>query len=288
MSTQEGIGLSIKDFVEKLLALRITEKERLRYVGHSYNIFLDDTSGKKPLRVAVTLAILFHVLLMLIVFPSFGDQVFDMSKNVMVLSNLARPSALSGGGEKPKAAPPKLQPTVPKPKPVTVPIPDPTPQAPEPLLKQEIDTPRVVAEISDDFNIGQISAPPGRPGRGGVGQGGTGTDSGPLAGSGVAAGDGTGIYKMSGSITDPRLIAKTTPSYTDEAIKAKVQGVVILRAIIRKNGQIDSFQVLRGLGYGLEERAIQEIATKWRFRPGTLNGRPIDVLATIEVQFNLR
>ena len=288
MSTQEGIGSRIRDFVERFLALKITEEERLRYAGHSYNLFLDDVSGKKPLRVAATLAILFHLLLLLIVFPSFGDQVFDLSKNVVVLRNLARPSALSGGGEKPKAAPPKPKPTVPKPKPVMVPIPDPTPQAPEPIRKQEIDTPKIVAEISDDFNIGEIAAPPGRPGRGGAGQGGKGAGSGPLAGAGVAAGDGTGVYQMGSGVTDPRLIAKTTPSYTDEAIKAKVQGVVILRAIIRKNGQIDSFQVLRGLGYGLEERAIQEIATNWKFRPGTLNGRPVDVLATIEVQFNLR
>ena len=86
----------------------------------------------------------------------------------------------------------------------------------------------------------------------------------------------------------PLILQQTTPSYTDDAIKAKVQGIVILQAVIRKNGRVDSFKVLRGLGYGLEEKAIQEIATQWRFRPGTLQGRPVDVLATIEVQFNLR
>ena len=86
----------------------------------------------------------------------------------------------------------------------------------------------------------------------------------------------------------PQILQQTTPSYTDDAIKAKVQGIVILQAVIRKNGRVDSFKVLRGLGYGLEEKAIQEIATQWRFRPGTLQGRPVDVLATIEVQFNLR
>ena len=86
----------------------------------------------------------------------------------------------------------------------------------------------------------------------------------------------------------PQILQQTSPSYTDDAIKAKVQGIVILQAVIRKNGRVDSFKVLRGLGYGLEEKAIQEIATQWRFRPGTLQGRSVDVLATIEVQFNLR
>ena len=61
-----------------------------------------------------------------------------------------------------------------------------------------------------------------------------------------------------------------------------------MQAIIRKNGRVTDFKVLRELGYGLEERAIEEIATNWKFRPGTLNGRAVDVLATIEVQFNLR
>ena len=66
-------------------------------------------------------------------------------------------------------------------------------------------------------------------------------------------------------------------------------GIVIIQAVIRKNGRADSFKVLSDhLGYGLEERAIQEIANNWRFRPGTLRGRPVDVMATIEVQFNLR
>ena len=70
----------------------------------------------------------------------------------------------------------------------------------------------------------------------------------------------------------PQILRQTTPSYTDDAIKAKVQGVVIFQAVIRKNGRVDSFKVLRGLGYGLEEKAIQEIAAQWRFRPGTLQG----------------
>jgi len=50
---------------------------------------------------------------------------------------------------------------------------------------------------------------------------------------------------------------------------------------------VDSFKVIRGLGYGLDESAINTIATKWRFKPGSLNGQPVDVQATIEVSFRL-
>ncbi len=119
------------------------------------------------------------------------------------------------------------------------------------------------------------------------GQGGSG---GPSQGIGAGVGTGgTGVLPMgTPGVTDPEILVQTVPSYTDDAIKAKVQGVVLLQAIIRKNGRVDSPVVLRGLGYGLEEKAIQEIVANWRFRPATLNGRPVDLQATIEVTFNLR
>jgi len=50
---------------------------------------------------------------------------------------------------------------------------------------------------------------------------------------------------------------------------------------------VDSFKVLRGLGHGLDESAIQTIASKWRFQPGTFNGTSVDVQANIEVGFRL-
>ena len=103
----------------------------------------------------------------------------------------------------------------------------------------------------------------------------------------VLADDGS-VHTIGSGVTMPQILHQTTPSYTKDAIEAKVQGKVHLQAVIRKNGRVDSFKVLSGLGYGLEEKAIQEISTQWRFRPGTLHGRPVDVMATIEVQFNLR
>ncbi len=108
-------------------------------------------------------------------------------------------------------------------------------------------------------------------------------------GSGSEAGDGGRVYRYGESeVTNPVPIVQTTPSYTQAAQAAKVQGVVWIQAIIRKDGRLDCFKVIRGLGHGLDEEAIREIETNWRFQPGRLNGKPVDVLATIEVQFNLR
>ena len=290
MTQQElNFWTKARDFVESLLALKITDAERLQYATDPYNVFEEGFSNRKPLWVALVLAGLFHILLFLIVFPSFGRQVLITTQQVTMLRQLAQPAALAGGGSEPETAPPKPEPTIPKPKPKLVPIPDPTPNAPEPVRKKELEEiQRVLEEVAPQLNIGEITAPPGPPARGGQGQGRyAGAGSGPAQGSGPGTGEG-GIYTLGSGIINPQILVKTTPAYTDEAIKQKVQGVVIIQAIIRRNGRVDSFKILRGLGFGLEEKAIQEIANNWRFRPGTLNGKPVDVLATIEVQFNLR
>jgi periplasmic protein TonB len=275
-----------KDFLEKLFALKVTEAERVRYAG--LGVFEDGASSRRPLRVATVLAALVHILFFIVTFPSW-NTVFEPTEQVLVLKRLAPPAAQIGGGDMPEAAPPQPIETKPEPQPILVPIPDPTPHEPEPIRKREIEeTPQIVAEIATDLNIGDITAPPGPPARGGQSAARSpGTGAGPLEGPGSATG-GDGVYPMGGDVSDPIVLVQTKPTYTDEAIKAKVQGVVLLSAIIRRNGQVDTFRVLRGLGYGLEEKAIQEIASNWRFRPGTRNGVPVDVLATIEVTFNLR
>jgi len=95
----------------------------------------------------------------------------------------------------------------------------------------------------------------------------------------------TGVYAVGKDVKAPEIVAQPLPAYTEEARQARVEGVVLLQCIVRKNGSVDSFRVLRDLGYGLDESAINTIAAKWRFKPGTRNGVPVDVQANIEVTF---
>jgi hypothetical protein len=60
---------------------------------------------------------------------------------------------------------------------------------------------------------------------------------------------------------------------------------VILQGIVRKDGTVTNLKVIKKLGYGLEESIIDTITTKWRFKPGTRNGEPVDVISTIETRF---
>ena len=160
----QSVLARVKNFIEVLLALKITEAERLRFASDPYNPFLGDTSGRKPLQVASVLSFLFHILLFLMVVPSFGDRVLIVTQEVLVLKQLAEPAALAGGGSQPEAIPPKPEPTIPEPKPNLVPIPDPTPNAPESIRKKEIeDIPRILEEIASDLALADITAPPGPP-----------------------------------------------------------------------------------------------------------------------------
>lgn len=280
---ERSLALKIRDLLESVLALKVTDSERIVYANDPLNVFGEDFSNRRPLRVATVLALLFHLFLFLFMFPILKEQVF-VPQEVLVLKQLSLPSLPQGGGPpEPEIPKPKPQETTPKPKPILVPIPDPTPLDPEPLVREEvIETPQVLDELAADLNLGEITGPPGSGGRGLAG-----TGAGPASGEGPATGEG-GVYRLGSGVTNPVVINQTIPAYTDEAIKAKAQGVVLLQAIIRKDGRVTDFKVLRGLGYGLEEKAIEEIASNWKFLPGRYNGRPVDVLATIEVQFNLR
>jgi periplasmic protein TonB len=275
---------SVKSFLGWILALKVSEQERLRYADDPLNIFGEDYSNRRPLVVSAVLAILFHLVVLLVSLPFLAREVLIPQQPVMVLKQIALPAQQMGGGPpEPDVPEPEPERVAPQPRPVVVPIPDPTPAEPEPLVREiTLDAPEVVDEYAADFSIGDVSAPAGH----GAGVAGTGT--GPSRGPGPAAGAGDGVYEIGSDITNPVIVNQTIPSYTDEAIKAKAQGIVLLEAIIRKDGRVTDFRVLRGLGYGLEERAIEEIASNWKFRPGTKDGRPVDVRATIEVQFNLR
>jgi TonB family protein len=107
-------------------------------------------------------------------------------------------------------------------------------------------------------------------------------------GTGAAPKQGPGgVYVAGNGVKPPVALQQPLPAYTPEARAARVEGVVIVQAVVRKDGSVDYFKVHRGLGYGLDESAINTIATKWRFSPGTLNGEPVDVMAIINVSFRL-
>ena len=120
--------------------------------------------------------------------------------------------------------------------------------------------------------------------------GGIGTDTGtgvdPGEGSSVASGIGGGVFRVDGGVTPPTVLRRFEPVYPIGAKKAGYEGVVVLSAIVRKNGTIEIVKVIRSLGLGLDEAAIRAIK-KWKFRPGMKDGNPVDVALNVEVNFSL-
>jgi TonB family protein len=141
--------------------------------------------------------------------------------------------------------------------------------------------------LPDSGELTGLSTGPGS--GGGVGTG-TGTGIGPGIGPGVGPGSGGGIgggvYRPGGSVTSPRLKQQVRPSYTEEALRLRVQGTVVLESVIDRNGRPTRIRVVTSLDPGLDREAILA-AGQWQFEPGRLAGTPVEVLVTIALDFRI-
>jgi TonB family protein len=97
---------------------------------------------------------------------------------------------------------------------------------------------------------------------------------------------GHDVFRMGNGVTAPAVISKIEPEYTEEARLAKYQGTVVVSTEIGPAGVAQSMKVIRGLGLGLDEQAVKAIS-QWKFKPGTKDGQPVAVTATIEMNFRL-
>lgn len=88
-------------------------------------------------------------------------------------------------------------------------------------------------------------------------------------------------------VTMPRLLVKDQPAYTEEAREAGLEGVVLLRTVIRTDGRAHDIEIIKGLGKGLDEASIESLE-RWKFQPGTRDGEPVNVSATVEITFRLK
>jgi TonB family protein len=212
-----------------------------------------------------------------------------------------------GGGRKERTPAPKAMRegrravSSPLPERVTPPS-DPPPEIvkPEPPLNAE-PLPTVVAPL--------ITAPADQRDRAGVLQDargesesrgpGTGGGAGSGSGTGLGAGDGAGVgpgsgggtgggpYRPGSGVQPPRLLREVRADYTDAARRSGITGDVVLEIVVRYDGSVGDVRVVRRLGGGLDERAVQAVR-QWRFAPATRQGAPVDVVVEVAVEFRLR
>ena len=125
---------------------------------------------------------------------------------------------------------------------------------------------------------------------GGVGSGvGTGIGSGRGSGLGPGSGGGFGggAYRVGGGVTAPRVLKQVRPSYTLDALRARIQGFVELEVVVRADGTPGPMRVVRSLDPGGLDVSAIDTVRQWRFAPGELGGVPVDVLVTVILTFQL-
>ena len=209
------------------------------------------TEDNKIIRIAMIAAVLLHVIVLFIPFPKADTTIPEKKNNQIVVSKYVPP-------------PPKVERRqVEKKKLVKkVPIPDPTPDEPEPIREPEPEIEPEPLPPDVEFLIGVPEPPP---------------PTGPLV-AGV------------GDVTNPTLIPETKidPEYPELARVARLEGNVILQAIVRKDGSVAELEILRcnrpNMGF---EKAALDAVSQWQYIPATQNGKPVEVYFTVYVDFTL-
>jgi len=204
----------------------------------------------KTLRNAIIVAAVFHLILLAIHFPKLSADMTakDKKAKVYVVQQVRF-----------KQPPPKQEKEIPQRKKKKVPIPDPTPDEPEPIRLPDEEQPEI--DLPDTDLVFDI--PEGPP----------------------PANDGPII--VAGDVRPPEKVHAPPPVYTEMARKARIQGVVIVQAIIDKTGDVNNVKILKGLPMGLDVAAADAVK-RWRFKPATLNGKPVAVYYNLTVNFRIQ
>jgi len=211
---------------------------------------------RRAVRWGVVGALIGHVVLFLVVFPTFD---LDSEAN-----DVRRPRVYKLQKVVFEAPKPQVRRSIPKPKARRIPIPDPTPDDPEPIVRDEDDLDEDMPEFEfpamDASAVWVPDAPPG---------------------------PAIGPVRVEGDVLAPKRVFAPQPEYPEEARLGRVQGVVILETIIDTLGAVTNVKVLKGLPSGLTEAAVKAVSD-WRFNPAMLNGEPVAVYYLVTVSFSVQ
>ena len=87
-------------------------------------------------------------------------------------------------------------------------------------------------------------------------------------------------------VTPPVVTIQPDPDYTEAAKKAKYQGVTVVQMVVATDGSVRDLQILKPLGLGLDEKAVEAVKT-WKFEPARRGNEPVAVIIAVEVDFKL-
>ena len=215
----------------------------------------ESEDDKRNYKIALLIALVFHIILIWVSIPDFGNKNFvEDKKNEKIMRRVVlRPP--------PEQQMKQLQMQK---KRQMVPVPDPTPDKPEPIVPIETNDQQDL-NMDQDYIIGMPAAPPVPPG--------------PIR---------AGTAGLTRPVFDFAQLQRSV-IYPELGKKAGLQGYVILDVVLKKNGTVGKVRViggtLRALGF---PEAASRAVKKMKFTPGKLHGQPVDVILTLTVNFKLR
>jgi len=116
--------------------------------------------------------------------------------------------------------------------------------------------------------------------------GGIGSGNGNGVGPGEGGGYGGGLMRPGGGVSMPQLIFSPDPEFSDEARRAKYQGICVVSVIVDAQGNPQHVRVIRPLGMGLDEKAVEAVK-QYKFKPAMYQGHAVAVQLTVEVNFRI-
>ncbi|OGF68098.1 MAG: hypothetical protein A2Y62_05690 [Candidatus Fischerbacteria bacterium RBG_13_37_8] len=204
---------------------------------------------KKNVRIAVLGAVIIHLIIFVIRFPQQVHQITEGPPPDIIRVN--RPEV---------KLPPRPNPPIDK-KFKTLPVPDPTPDEPEPIIEQKPIQPEDDFPTDNDSNIFIDSAGP---------------PLNPDAPARIGENGEQAVLKY-----------KVEPEYPEEARRARIEGVVILEAVIKKDGTVGDVEVIKSVEPSLDQAAIKAIK-QFLFIPGKINGKPVNSYFIAGITFKLQ
>ncbi|HMF00984.1 MAG TPA: M56 family metallopeptidase [Terriglobia bacterium] len=97
---------------------------------------------------------------------------------------------------------------------------------------------------------------------------------------------GNGNAIPNSALIPPQVLEPSKPDYTQEGVEANIEGTVTLEGHVDIKGEVSRLRVIKGLGYGLDQKAIDAVLG-WKFRPALRNGAPVEAITQIEVDFRI-
>ncbi len=214
--------------------------------------YKDDVKHKDRITMdwMILLAIIFHLAVLHVIIPEFSSQKKWAGKDTKFIDMARFKPPPPPEEKKPEEIKKKKKKKV-----LAKPIPQKIDDEVDPMELEDEDIELVYD--SDDIDFDEPEAPP----------------EGPL--------------RVGGDVNAPVIVKRVDPIYPDIARRTRIQGLVILEAIINKDGEVVDVKVLKSLNSFCDDAAV-EAAKQWIFEPGTQNDIPVDVVMTLTVQFRLK